>query len=126
MTHEFEEVFEDDLVDAEAQRRAEEDAAFLKRLQEMSNEDLAKMLLNKSLIHLVKLINDDMATAADLSAARAFLKDNNVGIVPTRTNAAGALQEKLRQRAELIHNTPNQIPVDDLDNVDIDDFVQRH
>lgn len=122
----FEEVFEEDLIDAEAQRRAEEDAAFLKRLQEMTNEDLAKMLLNKSLVHLVKLIHDDMATAADLSAARAFLKDNNIGIVPTRANAAGQLMQKLEHRAAAIAGNSQQIPVEDLDKVDIDDFIMRH
>ncbi|AKQ07703.1 hypothetical protein [Yersinia phage vB_YenP_ISAO8] len=107
-------------------RRAEEDAKFLARLQGMTNEDLAKMLLNKSLIHLVRLISDDMATAADISAARALLKDNNIGIVPTRTNAAGALEAKLKERSGMSMSQPGIIPVDDLNNIDIEDFVGRH
>lgn len=103
---------------------SEED--FLAKLQSMTNEDLAKMLLNKSLIHLVKLIGDDMATAADISAARGLLKDNNIGIVPTRTNAAGALAAKLNERAAIGRVTPGIIPVEDLDQVDLEDFVGRH
>lgn len=106
--------------------RQEEDAKFLARLQSMTNEDLAKMLLNKSLIHLVRLISDDMATAADISAARGILKDNNIGIVPTRTNAAGALVAKLQERSAMSQTQPGIIPVDDLDKVDIDDFIGRH
>ncbi|CCI88427.2 hypothetical protein BN110_008 [Yersinia phage phiR8-01] len=108
------------------QQRLEEDAKFMARLQAMTNEDLAKMLLNKSLIHLVRLINDDMATAADISAARAILKDNNIGIVPTRTNAAGALEEKLKERSAMSQQQPGIIPVDDLNNIDINDFIGRH
>lgn len=99
---------------------------FLAKLQSMSNESLAKLLLNKSLIHLVSLLNQDMATAADINVARAILKDNNIGIVPTRTNVAGQLKQKLEERAAQSQVAPNVIPLDELDSVDITDFMQRH
>lgn len=102
------------------------DDAFLAKLQSMSNEALAKLLLNKSLIHLVNLLNDDMATAADINVARAILKDNNIGIVPTRTNVAGQLQQKLAERAGQSQKAPGVIPLDELDTVDIGDFMARH
>lgn len=107
----------------EQQKKAEEDAAFLVRLRALSNEELAKMLLNESLVHLVKLVKDGFATAADISAARGLLKDNNIGIVPTRTNAAGKLKQQLLRRAKAAER--NQDGVGDLNQMDIDDFVER-
>lgn len=107
----------------EQKKKAEEDAAFLARLRALSNEELAKMLLNESLVHLVKLVKDGFATAADISAARGLLKDNNIGIVPTRTNAAGKLKQQLLRRAKAAER--NQDGVGDLNQMDIDDFVER-
>ena len=113
---------EDELT-PEQLKKAKDDAAFLARLRELSNEELAKMLLNESLVHLVKLINDGFATAADISAARGILKDNNIGIVPTRTNAAGKLKQQLLRRAKSAER--NQEGVGDLNQMDINDFVER-
>lgn len=107
----------------EQKKKAEEDAAFLARLRALGNEELAKMLLNESLVHLVKLVKDGFATAADISAARGLLKDNNIGIVPTRTNAAGKLKQQLLRRAKAAER--NQDGVGDLNQMDIDDFVER-
>lgn len=107
----------------EQKKKAEEDAAFLARIRALSNEELAKMLLNESLVHLVKLVKDGFATAADISAARGLLKDNNIGIVPTRTNAAGKLKQQLLRRAKAAER--NQDGVGDLNQMDIDDFVER-
>lgn len=92
----------------------------------MSNEDIAKLLLNKSLAKLALLIEDDMATAADYNVVRQFLKDNNIGIVPTRTNVAGQLQAKLDAAAARRNQTKGVINVDELDNVDVSDFMARH
>lgn len=92
----------------------------------MSNEEIAKLLLNKTLAKLALLIEDDMATAADYNVVRQFLKDNNIGITPTRTNAAGKLKAKLDEAAAKRGATPGIIAVDELDNVDISDFMQRH
>lgn len=99
---------------------------FKELLASMSNEQLAKMLLNKTLTSLAVLLEEDMATAADYNVIRAILKDNNIGIVPTRENAMGKLQEKLKQRSTDSQNQPNIIKPDELTNVDIDDFIQRH
>lgn len=99
---------------------------FKEMLAGMDNEKLAKLLLNKSLQKLALLLEEDMATAADYNVIRALLKDNNIGIVPTRENAMGRLQEKLKQRSEEADKGSNIIPVDELTNVDIGDFIQRH
>lgn len=99
---------------------------FKELLASMSNEQLAKMLLNKTLTSLAVLLEEDMATAADYNVIRAILKDNNIGIVPTRENAMGKLQKKLHQRSTDSQNQPNIIKPDELTNVDIDDFIQRH
>ena len=101
------------------------DAEFLARLQSMTNEDLAKLLLNESLKSLLVTLNKGWATASDINAARQILKDNNIGIVPTRQNAAGQLQKKLKERAEAAKDGTHHT-VADLDNVGIDDFIQRH
>lgn len=92
----------------------------------MSNEEIAKLLLNKTLAKLALLIEDDMATAADYNVVRQFLKDNNIGITPTRTNAAGKLQEKLDEAAKRRGQVQGIIPVEELDNVDVSDFMARH
>lgn len=92
----------------------------------MSNEEIAKLLLNKTLAKLALLIEDDMATAADYNVVRQFLKDNNIGITPTRTNVAGKLEAKLKEAAARRDQVKGIIPVDDLDNVDVSDFIQRH
>lgn len=92
----------------------------------MNNEDIAKLLLNKSLVKLALLLEDDMATAADYNVIRSILKDNNIGIVPTRTNAAGKLQEKLDEAAKRRGQVQGIIPVEELDNVDVSDFMARH
>ena len=99
---------------------------FKELLASMSNEQLAKMLLNKTLTSLAVLLEEDMATAADYNVIRAILKDNNIGIVPTRENAMGKLQAKLKERSEGNQKQANIIKPDELTNVDIDDFVQRH
>nr|UWD77063.1 MAG: DNA packaging protein [Bacteriophage sp.] len=123
--------FEDDLPEQsqdELDKIAEQekkDAEFLERLSNMSNEDLAKLLLNNSLKQLLVTINKGWATASDINTARQFLKDNNIGIVPTRSNAAGALQKKLKERAAAAKGGTHH-SVSDLDNVGIDDFIQRH
>lgn len=101
-------------------------AVFKEMLSGMDNEALAKLLLNKSLQKLAILLEDDMATAADYNVIRALLKDNNIGIVPTRENAMGKLQEKLKQRSAEADTVSNIIPVDELTNVDITDFMSRH
>ena len=95
-------------------------------LGSMNNEEIAKLLLNKSLVKLALLLEDDMATAADYNVIRSILKDNNIGIVPTRTNAAGMLKEKLEAAAARRNTNPGIIPVEELDNVALDDFIQRH
>lgn len=95
-------------------------------LGSMNNEDIAKLLLNKSLVKLALLLEDDMATAADYNVIRSILKDNNIGIVPTRTNAAGKLQEKLDEAAKRRGQVQGIIPVEELDNVDVSDFMARH
>lgn len=123
--------FEDDLPEQsqeELDKIAEQekkDAEFLERLSNMSNEELAKLLLNNSLKQLLVTINKGWATASDINTARQFLKDNNIGIVPTRSNAAGALQKKLKERADAAKDGSHH-SVADLDNVGIDDFIQRH
>lgn len=99
---------------------------FRQMLLGLDNEALAKLLLNKSLVNLAMLLENDMATAADYNVIRAILKDNNIGIVPTRTNAMGALQAKLKAKSEQNHAAPNIIAPTELDKVDIDDFIQRH
>lgn len=99
---------------------------FKEMLAGMDNEKLAKLLLNKSLQKLAVLLEEDMATAADYNVIRALLKDNNIGIVPTRDNAMGKLQEKLKQRSAEADKGGNIIPVDELTQVDIGDFLQRH
>lgn len=99
---------------------------FKEMLAGMDNEKLAKLLLNKSLQKLALLLEEDMATAADYNVIRALLKDNNIGIVPTRENAMGRLQEKLNQRSAEADKGSNIIPVDELTQVDIGDFIQRH
>lgn len=99
---------------------------FRQMLLGLDNESLAKLLLNKSLVNLAMLLENDMATAADYNVIRAILKDNSIGIVPTRTNAMGALQEKLKAKSEQNHAAPNIIAPSELDKVDIEDFMQRH
>lgn len=99
---------------------------FKELLASMSNEQLAKMLLNKTLTSLAVLLEEDMATAADYNVIRAILKDNNIGIVPTRENAMGKLQAKLKEASTRNQNQANIIKPDELSRVDIDDFVQRH
>lgn len=99
---------------------------FKELLASMSNEQLAKMLLNKTLTSLAVLLEEDMATAADYNVIRAILKDNNIGIVPTRENAMGKLQAKLKEASTRNQGQANIIKPDELTNVDIDDFVQRH
>ena len=99
---------------------------FKAMLAGMSNEQLAKLLLNKSLVKLAVLLEEDMATAADYNVIRAILKDNNIGIVPTRENAMGKLQAKLKERSGENQKQSNIIAPDKLTDVDIDDFVQRH
>ncbi|URG13944.1 putative DNA maturase A [Aeromonas phage AHPMCC7] len=113
----------DDLPDTTAADEAA-DKAFMERLRSMSNEELAKLLLNESLISLARTINKGWATAADLNAARQFLKDNDIGIVPTRTNAAGKLKEALQARSASSQQSPGVIPIEELDQLDIDDFVR--
>lgn len=114
-------------LDADAQLEREAKLlAFKKLLEGMDNEDLAKLLLNKSLIKLAVLLEEDMATAADFNVIRAILKDNKIGIVPTRTNAMGALQAQLAKRSQENQASKGVIPVGELDKVDLDDFVQRH
>ncbi|AOT25408.1 putative DNA maturase A [Pectobacterium phage PP2] len=121
-----EEEFEDELdADAQLEREAKL-VAFKALLASMDNEDLAKLLLNKSLIKLAVLLEEDMATAADFNVIRAILKDNKIGIVPTRTNAMGALKAQLDKRSKENQSSKGVIPVDELDKVDLDDFVQRH
>lgn len=115
---------EEDLDDVlERDKKLEE---FRQMLLGLDNEALAKLLLNKSLVNLAMLLENDMATAADYNVIRAILKDNNIGIVPTRTNAMGALQEKLKAKSQQNHTAPNIIAPSELDKVDIDDFMQRH
>lgn len=99
---------------------------FKQMLSDMDNEKLAKLLLNKSLQKLALLLEEDMATAADFNVIRAILKDNNIGIVPTRENAMGKLQEKLKERSMEADKGNNIIPVDELTQVDIGDFIMRH
>ena len=99
---------------------------FKQMLADMDNEKLAKLLLNKSLQKLALLLEEDMETAADFNVIRAILKDNNIGIVPTRDNAMGKLQEKLKQRSGESDSVSGIIPVDELTQVDISDFIQRH
>ena len=124
--------FEDDLPEQspeELDKIAEQekkDAEFLARLQSMTNEDLAKLLLNESLKSLLVTLNKGWATASDINAARQILKDNNIGIVPTRTNVAGQLQAKLDAAAARRNQAPGIINVDELDNVDVNDFMARH
>lgn len=101
-------------------------AVFKEMLSGMDNEALAKLLLNKSLQKLALLLEDDMATAADYNVIRALLKDNNIGIVPTRENAMGKLQDKLKQRSAEADSSDKIIPVDELTQVDINDFMSRH
>lgn len=101
-------------------------AVFKEMLSGMDNEALAKLLLNKSLQKLAILLEDDMATAADYNVIRSILKDNNIGIVPTRENAMGKLQDKLKQRSAEADSGDKIIPVDELTQVDINDFMSRH
>jgi hypothetical protein len=44
---------------------------------------------------LADKIRDGTATAADLSVARQFLKDNGVDAIPTKGNGLGKLAEQL-------------------------------
>lgn len=99
---------------------------FKEQLARMGNEELGKMLLNKSLQKLAVLLEEDMATAADYNVIRAILKDNNIGIVPTRDNAAGKVVAKLKERAAQSQAQPGVIPLSELENVDINDFIARH
>ncbi|QHB36537.1 DNA maturase [Pectobacterium phage MA14] len=125
--------FDEDGIPAVQEKTPEEleqerkDAEFLERLNSMSNEDLGKLLPNNSLKQLLITFNKGWATASDINTARQFLKDNNIGIVATRENAAGQLKEKLKQRAEAAQ-TPGagHHSLTELDDVNIDDFLQRH
>ena len=100
--------------------------AFREMLFSMDNEGLAKLLLNKSLVNLAMLLEENMATAADYNVIRAILKDNNIGIVPTRDNAMGKLKAKLEQRSSENSGQAHIIPPAQLREVDIDDFLSRH
>lgn len=115
---------EEDLDDVlERDKKLEE---FRQMLLGLDNEALAKLLLNKSLVNLAMLLENDMATAADYNVIRAILKDNSIGIVPTRTNAMGALQDKLKAKSQQNQAGSNIIAPSELDKVDIEDFMQRH
>ena len=102
-----------------------EERALLAKLQGMGNEDLAKHILKAALIRLAMSIESGLATAADLNVARQFLKDNNVGIVPTRGNAAHRVQEAIQRRAGEVGAKVDTIPLDQIDSFDISDFVGR-
>lgn len=107
-----------ELMDGEAKRRMAE-------LMEMADQELAKILLKKMLTTLIANIESGLATASDLNVARALLKDNNIGIVPTRDNAAGILQQRLAANSERAASNPGVISPSELNSVDIDDFVGR-
>lgn len=121
-----EELTEEELafqLEQEAQERRV--AELVIKLSGMGNEDIAKHLLNKSLIKLAILLEEDMATAADFNVIRSILKDNNVGIVPTRTNAAGRIQAKLKERSDVNQGLTGIIPIEQLDKFDIADFTDK-
>lgn len=105
-------------MDAEVQRRME-------KLMAMADQELAKLLLKRVLATLISNIDTGLATASDLNVARALLKDNNIGIVPTRDNAAGILEARLKQQEQRALSTPGITAPNQLNEVDISDFVQR-
>lgn len=96
-------------------------AALEAELITMSDEQIARLLLNKMLKSLAIRIEEGMATAADLNVARAILKDNDIGIIPTRDNAAGKLKEKLERRA----SESKAMPMDEICTLDISDWTNQ-
>lgn len=101
----------------------EELAAFKKVLMTLSDEEKARMLLSASLDQLLINIKEGMSSASDLNVARQFLKDNDIGIVPTRENVAGKLAEALR-RNSANSDAANAVPVEKLGEFDVTDFME--
>lgn len=95
-----------------------------KALTTMSQEEKAKLLLDKVLNNLIITLEDGFATAADYGVAIRLLKDNNIGITPTRDNVAGQLQAKLAESSRRA-SEDNLVPVEQLGKFDIDDFVEN-
>lgn len=97
-------------------------AALRKALAVMSEEEKAKLLLNNVLDSLLMNIAEGFATAADLGVAIRLLQNNDIGITPTRDNAAGKLKAKLEEASRRA-STGNLVPVEELARVDIEDFM---
>lgn len=97
-------------------------AALRKALGVMSEEEKAKLLLNNVLDSLLMNIAEGFATAADLGVAIRLLQNNDIGITPTRDNAAGKLKAKLEEASRRA-STENLVPVEELAKVDIEDFM---
>lgn len=123
------EELKDDLIDVEEESQFDSEAfeealdVLKKALTTMSQEDRAKLLLDKVLNNLIITLEEGMATAADYGVAIRFLKDNSIGITPTRDNVAGKLQDKLAESSRRA-SEDNVVPVQELGKFDIDDFVE--
>lgn len=85
----------------------------LEKLHEMMVQDL-----------LTK-ISEGMATAADLAVAAKLLKDSNVTALAKEGSAAGALKEKLAQRAAQAGKVPQPIGLTSIDQQALDAFCER-
>lgn len=110
---------QDEEVNAEAKAAL---AALRKALGVMSEEEKAKLLLNNVLDSLLINIAEGFATAADLGVAIRLLQNNDIGITPTRDNAAGKLKARLEEASKRA-STENLVPIEELAKVDIEDFL---
>lgn len=89
-----------------------------KQKPSQSNIDLAEELLTKTLKHLLKMIDEGLATASDLNVARQLLKDSDISILPRGFSNLPELtftQTKSTKKFEMID--PDTI------KLDIKDFV---
>lgn len=68
-------------------------------LAALSVEELLASLHADSMRLLLARVKAGVATAAELSVARALLKDNNITSIPKHDAAAQELQERLASRA---------------------------
>lgn len=117
------ELSQDELDKMEA--RQKELAAMFDKFMDMSEEELAKLMLKRALVQMNMDLESGMCNAATYNAIRSFLKDNNVQIVRTRKSAAAKLDHKLQMRAKQASAIPGQVGVDELGEMDISDFTQQ-
>lgn len=64
-------------------------------MSKRADNDLINQLHNELATKLLERIRSGEATAADLQAARGFLKDNNVSALPVKDSPTAKLAEEL-------------------------------